>query len=163
MFLADTNIFLEVLLAGNKAESCKAFLARNPGKIHISDFSLHSIGVILFRQRHEMLFKVFFEDVSFNTQIISLSTDSYLKLPEIKKRFNLDSDDAYPNPFSGKVRHFRAVPSNTAATKSSYLKGVLIFCSNRSKLHNVIPVPYIFFGGFKLENRYDQMYPTIRM
>jgi predicted nucleic acid-binding protein len=95
MFLADTNIFLEVLLAGNKAESCKAFLARNPGKIHISDFSLHSIGVILFRQRHEMLFKVFFEDVSVNTQIISLSTDSYLKLPEIKKRFNLDFDDAY--------------------------------------------------------------------
>jgi len=30
MFLADTNIFLEVLLAGNKAEACKAFLAQNP-------------------------------------------------------------------------------------------------------------------------------------
>ena len=89
MFLADTNIFLEVLLAGNKAEACKAFLAQNYGKIHISDFSLHSIGVILFRQRQELVFRAFFEDVSINTRILSLAKDSYLKLPEIKNRFNL--------------------------------------------------------------------------
>jgi len=95
MFLADTNIFLEVLLAGNKAERCKAFLAQNPGKIHISDFSLHSVGVILFRQRQELVFKAFFEDVSINTQILSLAKESYLKLPEIRQRFNLDFDDAY--------------------------------------------------------------------
>jgi len=95
MFLADTNIFLEVLLAGNKAETCKAFLAQNPGKIHISDFSLHSVGVILFRQRQELVFKAFFKDVSINTQIISLAKESYLKLPEIRQRFNLDFDDAY--------------------------------------------------------------------
>jgi predicted nucleic acid-binding protein len=95
MFLADTNIFLEVLLAGDKAETCKAFLAQNPGKIHISGFSLHSVGVILFRQRQELVFKAFFEDVSINTQILSLSKESYLKLPEIRQRFNLDFDDAY--------------------------------------------------------------------
>jgi predicted nucleic acid-binding protein len=95
MFLADTNIFLEVLLAGNKAETCKAFLDQNPGKIHLSDFSLHSIGVILFRQRKELVFKAFFEDVSINTRILSLAKESYLKLPEIKQRFNLDFDDAY--------------------------------------------------------------------
>ena len=95
MFLADTNIFLEVLLAGNKAETCKAFLAQNPGKIHISDFSLHSVGVILFRQRQELVFRAFFEDVSINTQILSLAKESYLKLPEIRQRFNLDFDDAY--------------------------------------------------------------------
>ena len=95
MFLADTNIFLEVLLAGNKAETCKAFLSQNPGKIHISDFSLHSVGVILFRQRQELVFKAFFKDVSINTQILSLAKKSYLKLPEIRQRFNLDFDDAY--------------------------------------------------------------------
>ena len=95
MYLADTNIFLEVLLAGNKAEECKAFLARNSGKIHISDFSLHSIGVILFRQRQELVFRAFFEDVSINTRIISLAKDSYLKLPDIRNRFNLDFDDTY--------------------------------------------------------------------
>jgi predicted nucleic acid-binding protein len=64
-------------------------------KTHISDFSLHSVGVILFRQRQELVFKAFFEDVSINTQILSLSKESYLKLPEIRQRFNLDFDDAY--------------------------------------------------------------------
>lgn len=95
MFLVDTNIFLEVLLSGNKAEPCKAFLVRNSGKIHISDFSLHSIGVILFRQRRELLFKEFFKDISGNARILSLTKESYMKLPEIRQRFNLDFDDAY--------------------------------------------------------------------
>jgi len=95
MFLADTNIFLEVLLAGQKAEACKAFLAQNIGKIYISDFSLHSIGVILFRERQPLVFKAFFQDVSIHTQILSLARESYLKLPAIAQRFNLDFDDAY--------------------------------------------------------------------
>ena len=95
MFLADTNIFLEVLLAGDNSESCKTFLVQSSGRIYISDFSLHSIGVILFRQRQEMVFKDFFEDVSANTQIISLSKECYVRLPEIKQCFNLDFDDAY--------------------------------------------------------------------
>ena len=38
---------------------------------------------------------IFFEDISENTHIISLSKESYVKLPEIKQRFNLDFDDAY--------------------------------------------------------------------
>jgi hypothetical protein len=81
MFLADTNIFLEVRLAGKKADAGKAFLVKNFGKIRISDFSLHSIGVILFRQRLELVFNLFFEDVSINTQSLSFAKESYLKLP----------------------------------------------------------------------------------
>jgi uncharacterized protein len=95
MFLADTNIFLEVLLAGDNSETCKTFLLKNIGRIHISDFSLHSIGVILFRQRQEMVFNDFYEDISANAHIISLPKECYVKLPEIKQRFNLDFDDAY--------------------------------------------------------------------
>jgi uncharacterized protein len=51
--------------------------------------------VILFRQRQELVFRAFFEDVSINTRIISLAKDSYLRLPDIRNRFNLDFDDAY--------------------------------------------------------------------
>ena len=51
--------------------------------------------MILFRQRQELVFKAFFEDVSNNIQILSLAKESYSKLPEIKQRFNLDFDDAY--------------------------------------------------------------------
>lgn len=43
MFLIDTNIFLEILLAQNKKEICKDFLNFNIGKLYITDFSLHSI------------------------------------------------------------------------------------------------------------------------
>ena len=42
-----------------------------------------------------MVFNDFFEDISANTHIISLPKESYVKLPEIKQRFNLDFDDAY--------------------------------------------------------------------
>ena len=48
MYLIDTNIFLEVLLTQEKKETCKKFLDENIKNLYISDFSLHSIGVILF-------------------------------------------------------------------------------------------------------------------
>jgi len=50
MFLIDTNIFLEILLEQEKKEDCKKFLNDHIGNLHITDFSLHSIGVILFKQ-----------------------------------------------------------------------------------------------------------------
>ena len=50
-FLFDTNIFLEILLDQEKKDVCKKLLNDNIGKIFLSDFSLHSIGVILFKQK----------------------------------------------------------------------------------------------------------------
>jgi len=50
MFLADTNVFLEILLDQDKGEKCKRFLNKHIQDIFITDFSLHSIGVILLRQ-----------------------------------------------------------------------------------------------------------------
>jgi len=47
MFLADTNIFLEILLRQEKIKKCRKFLDENFGSLHISDFSLHSVGIIL--------------------------------------------------------------------------------------------------------------------
>lgn len=56
MFLIDTNIFLEILLKQDKKEKCKKLLYENIGNLHITDFSLHSIGVILFRYERENIF-----------------------------------------------------------------------------------------------------------
>lgn len=61
MFLADTNIFLEILLEQDKKEECKRFLINNIGNLSITDFSLHSIGVILFRYNKEDIFQKFVE------------------------------------------------------------------------------------------------------
>jgi len=95
MHVIDTNIFLEILLTQEKREICKRFLDANVGTLHISDFSLHSIGVILFRNNKEGIFKKFVDDVIPKVEIIGLSKESYKDLPEIKKKFDLDFDDAY--------------------------------------------------------------------
>ncbi len=95
MFLFDTNIFLEILLSQNNSNKCKNVLNSNLGDINISDFSLHSIGVILFRNNLDEVFNSFILDIIPNINIISLSNESYYKLSIIKKKFNLDFDDAY--------------------------------------------------------------------
>jgi len=72
MFLVDTNVFLEVLLTQDKKEDCKRFLEKNIRDLNITDFSLHSIGVILFRYGKEDIFQKFVEDVIPNTRLLSL-------------------------------------------------------------------------------------------
>lgn len=77
-FLVDTNVFLEILLSQDKKEHCKMFLDDNIGILNITDFSFHSIGVILFRYAKEDIFQKFIEDVIPNIQLISLPNKIYL-------------------------------------------------------------------------------------
>jgi uncharacterized protein len=95
MYLADTNIFLEILLRQDKSELCKSFLKVHAGEIHISDFSLHSIGVILFRQKEEQTFKKFVTDIFPNVRLISLPKSGYTQIVQIKNALDLDFDDLY--------------------------------------------------------------------
>jgi len=95
MFLVDTNIFLEILLTQEKQDACRKFLEENVGSLFISDFSLHSIGVILFRNNREEVFKKFLKDIIPNLEITTLPKMSYEDLAEIKKKLGLDFDDAY--------------------------------------------------------------------
>ena len=95
MFLVDTNVFLEILLTQDKKEICKKFLDENIENLHISDFSLHSIGVILFRYDKEIVFQKFVEDVLPNIELLSLPAELYGEVVNAKKKLNLDFDDAY--------------------------------------------------------------------
>ena len=95
MFLADTNIFLEILLGQKKKEECKRFLINNIGDLSITDFSLHSIGVILFRYNKEDIFQKFIEDVMPDTRLLSLPIELYSDVVNVRKSLNLDFDDAY--------------------------------------------------------------------
>ena len=46
--LIDTNILLEILLSQEHAKEAKHFLDHMPREsLHLSDFSLHSIGLML--------------------------------------------------------------------------------------------------------------------
>lgn len=94
-YLIDTNIFLEILLEQDKKEECKNFLKTEINNFYISDFSLHSIGVILFRMKKEDIFLKFLDDIIAQTTIITLSSDLYKNLPKTRKLMALDFDDLY--------------------------------------------------------------------
>ena len=95
MFLVDTNVFLEILLKRDKREDCKKFLDNNIGNLNITDFSLHSIGVILFRYGKEEVFRKFVEDIMPNIKLLSLPMEQYREVVNVRKSLNLDFDDAY--------------------------------------------------------------------
>jgi hypothetical protein len=51
MFLIDTNIFLEYILRRSRVQEVKDFFSRaDLFKVHMSDFSLHTLGVIYLRE-----------------------------------------------------------------------------------------------------------------
>ncbi len=93
--LIDTNVFLEILLDQEKKEICKFHLNDKFGNLAVSDFSLHSIGVILFRNKRYELFNSFVNDVLPKIEILSLRKIDYTQISSIVNQFNLDFDDAY--------------------------------------------------------------------
>jgi len=95
MYLVDTNVFLEILLDQSKKDVCKQFLDTNVGRLHLSEFSLHSIGIILFRYGQETVFSSFLTDVLPNILVVSLPLDQYGEVVTAKTSMALDFDDAY--------------------------------------------------------------------
>ena len=95
MYLLDANIFLEILLQQEKKEKCKKFLTDHIGELHITDFSLHSLGVILFRLHKSGIFEEFIKDVLPNIKLLTLYTDLYEELSAVHQKIGLDFDDTY--------------------------------------------------------------------
>lgn len=95
MFLVDTNVFLEILLMQDKKEICKKFLDNNVENLYITDFSLHSIGVILFKYNKMNVFQKFVKDVIPNVKLLSLPVKKYREVINVSRDLNLDFDDAY--------------------------------------------------------------------
>lgn len=95
MFLLDTNIFLEILLQQEKSSACKAFIRKHLEQLYISDFSLHSIGVITFRQHKSYLFQLFTDDLLPHIQVLSLPVPLYAEFESLSSGLHLDFDDAY--------------------------------------------------------------------
>jgi len=94
-FLFDTNVFLEILLDQEKKETCKALLNEHIGSIYISDFSLHSIGVILLKQKKAKIFDKFLKDLLPHSTVLSLPKEKYSEITGITTKYKLDFDDAY--------------------------------------------------------------------
>ena len=97
MYLADTNIFLEALLEQNRAAEVQSLLQSiDLGTIFMTDLSLHSIGISLFRLKKFALFSSFLENTVINgVGILALDPEDHKTLDQIAQKFNLDFDDAY--------------------------------------------------------------------
>jgi predicted nucleic acid-binding protein len=94
-YLVDTNIFLEILLGQPNKERCKQFLQENSGQCGLSDFSLHSIGVITFRGRRAPAYRAFLQDTLPGLALLHLDKPGYPAVLHAHEHFGLDFDDAY--------------------------------------------------------------------
>jgi len=97
-YLVDTNVWLERLLDQEKSVIASKFFDLIPtDSLFVSDFSIHSIGVILSRLKKFDIFETFINDLFISGQIELLSLDSYDLLDVIGniQKYKLDFDDSY--------------------------------------------------------------------
>jgi len=97
VYLVDTNVFLEGLLEQEKVETVSTFFQKTDlGEMFISDLSLHSIGIILFKLQKNKLFDSFLEDLVIDgIGVLSLKPHELKRLGTVSQEFQLDFDDAY--------------------------------------------------------------------
>lgn len=97
-FLVDTNVFLEVLLGQERAEEAQAFLLKTrEHTFFMSDYRLHSVGLLLFRRNRHEVFRQFLEDMVLNgaVEIVDLPPGQMEYAITAALQFDLDFDDAY--------------------------------------------------------------------
>jgi len=98
VFLLDTNIWLERLLGQGQAEIAAELLdSLSPSDMCMTDFTLHSIGVICNRLKQRDVFVKFVDDVLIDAGVVlvSIPANKMKRVVEIMDRFHLDFDDAY--------------------------------------------------------------------
>jgi len=96
--LIDTNIILEILLNRERANEARKLLENSDNfAFFLSDFSLHSIGILFFRTKRHHSFYQFLKDMIFSEilSILLLSCEDMNRVIEVSTRFDLDFDDAY--------------------------------------------------------------------
>ncbi len=97
-YLVDTNVWLERLLDQEKSDIASKFFDSIPiDSLFVSDFSIHSIGVILSRLKKYDVLEKFLNDLFVNGQIdlLSLYSVDLLDVIENIKKYKFDFDDSY--------------------------------------------------------------------
>lgn len=98
MYLVDTNVWLERLLDQERAAEVGQFLDLVASdEFLLSDFSLHSIGIILCHLEQCSTYLEFIDDLFVNghVSLVSVQPDAMRRLVEVAVQFSLDFDDAY--------------------------------------------------------------------
>ncbi len=98
MYLVDSNVWLERLLAQEKSEEVGRFLdSVVSDQLFITDFAFHSIAVIMDRLKQINALLQFVEDVFIDgsVSVIHLSPEDSRYIAHIMAQYNMDFDDAY--------------------------------------------------------------------
>lgn len=98
MFLLDTNIWPERLLGQKQSAVVGQLLERLPtDRMFMTDFTLHSLGVILNRLGHGAVLTVFAQDMLIDGEVslAGVPATSMYRVVEVMEKFRLDFDDAY--------------------------------------------------------------------
>ncbi|MBI4317080.1 MAG: PIN domain-containing protein [Chloroflexi bacterium] len=96
--LIDTNILLEIILEQEKAAEASDLLSRtDEHTFFVSDYCLHSVGLLLFRRKRHKTFWQIIGDLILNAgvEVVSLTVPEMESVVEVAQRFELDFDDAY--------------------------------------------------------------------
>jgi len=119
MYLVDTNIFLEALLEQEKTNIVRSFLKSTEVKeLYITNFSLYSIGIVLFKLKKFNIFISFLNDVVVDgINIVSIGTVSLKELVKISQKLSLDFDDAYQY-YLAKTENLQLISFDTDFDKS---------------------------------------------
>ena len=97
-YLLDTNIWLERMLDQAHSREVGRLLNQFPSdQLFITDFSFHSIGVILHRLQKHGEFLRFVRDlfIEGSVGLITLDPLDMERLVEVANKYGLDFDDAY--------------------------------------------------------------------
>jgi predicted nucleic acid-binding protein len=98
MFLVDTNVWLERLLNRERSEEVGRFLAEVPSsRLFLTDFTLHSLGVILTRLKKPEALLLFVRDlfIEGGMGLLGLRPQEMENVMTAMERYHLDFDDAY--------------------------------------------------------------------
>lgn len=100
MYLVDTNIFLEILLGQPRAAECVRFLETvRDGRAAavVTDFSVHSVCVILERRGCRLFLSRWLDDLSRfqGVTYVQASLAEQAQIADLAAREGLDFDDAY--------------------------------------------------------------------
>jgi len=98
LYLIDTNIWLERLLEQVKSQEVGKFLDSVPSeRLFTTDFTFHSVGVVLGRLRRLDAFLQFTCDafIDGGVSLVRLEPADMGQVVAIKEKFGLDFDDAY--------------------------------------------------------------------
>lgn len=98
MYLLDTNIWLVRILDQARSEEVGQLLDQVPSdQLLMTDFSFHSIGVILHRLNRQDGFLRFVQDIFIDGAVglVSLEPVDMARLVAVVENFGLDFNDAY--------------------------------------------------------------------